>query len=147
MSNEYQTLIPNNGWIVDIDGLDTPHFHKLQGLSRKTGIMKIVDGATRKKFIFNDEVVDYGPITLVRARDNSAADKQITDWVKVAFKDGEKRNGSFVQYHRGQEVLRILFTGLTVSENTYGDFDTMASGDGARSDITVVCEVEHWEEA
>ena len=44
-------------------------------------------------------------------------------------------------------MLRILFTGLTVSENTYGDFDTMASGDGARSDITVVCEVEHWEEA
>jgi len=142
----FETLVPNNGWIVEIPGLETPHFHKLQGLNRKTGVMTIVDGATRKRYKFNDEVVDYGQITLVRAKDNSPADTQLADWVKAAFRDGEKRNGSFIQYHRGKEVLRILFTDLMVSENSYNDFDTMATGDGARSDMTVICEVGHWEE-
>lgn len=143
----YENLIPANGWIVEIPGLDTPHFHRLEGLSRKTGVMMVVDGATKKKQYFSDEVVEYGPITLVRSRDNSPADKQLTDWVKDAFANGTKRNGSFVQYARGQEVLRILFTDLFVSENSYATFDNFATGDNARSDVTIVCQVGHWEEA
>ncbi|MFH0989836.1 MAG: hypothetical protein V1799_07460 [bacterium] len=147
MEQKPNDLIPINGWVFELPGLTSPHFHKLSGIGVKTGTMTIIDGGTNMAFNFSDGIEENGAITMTRTRDNSAADGVFAKFVRDVIKTGVKVNGSFVQYRHGKQVLKILFTGLLMNDFKYNDFDTSGKGDGAKSDQTYVAQVDHWEEA
>jgi hypothetical protein len=139
-------LIPVNGWtITSLPGLVSPAFHKLQGLSKKTGIMTTIDAGTNRQLNFSDGIEECGPITLLRTRDGSPDDAAF-----AAFFDntltGKKVNGVFTQYRHGKEVLKIAFTGLVFGDYSLTDFDTNQKGDSAKSDQKYQAHVDHWEE-
>jgi len=140
-------LIPINGWVMELPGLTSPHFHKLSGLSIKTGHMQIIDGGTNATFNFSDGIEECGPITMSRTRDGSAADKTFAQFVRDVISKGSKINGSFVQYRFGKQVMSILFTGLLMNDYKITDFDTSGKGESAKSDQTYTAQVDHWEDS
>ena len=83
-------LIPQNGWVMELPGLASPHFHKLQGVSTKTGHMTIVDGGTNISYNFSDGIAENGAITLVRTRDGSPDDVAFANFVRDVQKNGKK---------------------------------------------------------
>ena len=139
-------LIPVNGWTMELPGLSSPQFHKLQGLSKKTGVMTVIDGGTNRAFNFSDGILECGPITFTRTRDGSSDDKAFAQFIADAIKSGKKVNGTFVQYRHGKQSLKILFTGMLMNDYKLSDFDTASKGDGAKSDQTYVAQVDNWEE-
>jgi len=139
-------LIPVNGWVMELPGLTSPQFHKLQGLSKKTGVMTTIDGGTNRQFSFSDGILECGPITIVRTRDGSADDKAFAAYVADVVASGKKINGTFVQFRHGKQVLKVLFTGLLMNDYKLSDFDTLSKGDGSKSDQTYVAQVDNWEE-
>ena len=140
-------LIPVNGWTVSIAGLVSPAFHKLQGLSKKSGVMTTIDAGTNQALNFSDGIEECGPVTLIRTRDGSADDKAFGQLINGAIQKGSKLNGSMTQYRFGKQVMKILFIGMLASEYSLSDFDTNGKGDGAKSDQKLVAQVDHWEEA
>lgn len=140
-------LIPQNGWVMELPGLSSPHFHKLQGVSTKTGHMTIVDGGSNIAYNFSDGIAENGAITLSRTRDGSPDDVVFANFVRDVQKNGKKVNGAFTQYRFGKPVMKILFNGLLMEDYKLSDFDTSAKGDGAKSDQTYVAAVDHWEDA
>lgn len=146
MEQKPNDLIPINGWVMELPGLTSPHFHKLSGLSVKTGHMTIIDGGTNATFNFSDGIEENGPITMTRTRDGSSVDKAFSQFIRDVVSKGSKINGSFVQYRFGKQVIKILFTGLLMSEYKLTDFDTSGKGDSAKSDQTYTAQVDHWED-
>ena len=144
--NAPNDLIPVNGWLMELPGLTSPHFHKLQGLAKKTGQMTVIDGGTNQSFNFSDGIAECGAITISRSRDGSADDKAFAQFINDVIASGKKINGTFVQYRFGKQVLKILFTGLLMNDYKMTDFDTHGKGDSAKSDQTYVAAVDDWEE-
>jgi hypothetical protein len=140
-------LMPNNGWIMELPGLTSPQFHKLQGLSTKTGVMTIVDGGSNQTYSFSDGIEENGPITIVRTRDGSGDDTTFANFVRNVRLSGKKVNGTFTQYRHGKVAMKVLFTGLLMNDYKVSDFDTAGKGDSAKSDQTYVAQVDHWEDA
>ena len=139
-------LIPVYGWVLDLPGMSSPQFHKLQGLSKKTGVMTIIDGGTNTAFNFSDGIEENGPVTITRPRNGSADDKAFASFIASAIATGKKINGSMTQRRHGKVVLKILLTGLLMNDYKLTDFDTQSKGDGAKSDQTYIAHVDHWEE-
>jgi len=138
-------LYPVNGWLMELPGLTSPAFHKLQGLSKKTGLMTTVDGGTNVQLSFSDGIVEHGPVTLVRTRDGSANDNAFAAFFAEAVK-GKKLNGVMTQKRNGVQIMKIMFTGCLFNEYSLTDFDTNGKGDSAKSDQKAVAQVEGWEE-
>jgi hypothetical protein len=140
-------VLPTNGWLMDIDAGDhnlrSPHFHKVTGMSRKTGTLEVVDGGTNYKMYFTDGILDHGNVTIVRSRDGSADDQAFAEFIRDCFATGKKRSGSLIQYRFGKQVLEIRFKGLLCHEYALTDFDTAGSD---KSDQTYTCAADWWED-
>lgn len=119
-----------NGWYLDIpvagimtDGL----FETLEGMSKSSGIVEVVDAGTNKKYKFTDQLTDYGEMTLTRPYNGSAADRAMEALVNTMIENGLKVPVKAVKLHQGQEVLTIIFEGFAFNAANYPTLDVNGS--------------------
>lgn len=119
-----------NGWYLNIpvaginaDGL----FETLEGMSKSSGVVEVVDAGTNKKFKFTDQLTDYGEMTLTRPYNGSAADRAMEVLVNTMIENGLKLPVTAVKMHQGQEVLTIIFEGFAFNAVNYPTFDVGGS--------------------
>lgn len=143
MSYKPTDALTANHYYFEVPGLISPHFHKLEGISLKSGEVFIVDGSTNVKHKFSSQLKDFGDITLTRTRDGSVDDKSMNVLVQKCINDGFRFDGNLVKMHNGQEAFRILFLGLRIKEVTLPSLDTSSE---ERFDTKYVCSVSEWVE-
>lgn len=136
-----QALYVSNGWYLEIPGLISPHFETLEGLSKKTGTVDIVDAGTNIKYKFNSQIIDFGEITLTRTLDGSSDDIVFKQLVDSSIDLGIKYVGVLVKMHFGREVYRIAFEGLAFKEYNFPTFDVNAE---EKQTISVPATVDVW---
>lgn len=126
---------------MELPGLVSPHFETLEGLSLKTGIVDIVDAGTNIKYKFNDQIIDFGQITLSRTADGSSDDAAFEQLVQAGIRTGVTYVGALVKLHFGVEVYRIFMNGIGFKEFNWPTFD-VNSGEKLRQ--SVVATVQEW---
>ena len=121
-----QDVYVTNGWYLNIpvpgimaDGL----FETLEGMSKSSGVVEVVDAGTNRKYKFTDQLTDYGEMTLTRPYNGSAADRAMEALVTTMIENGIKVPVSAVKMHQGKEVFTILFEGFSFSAANYPTFD------------------------
>ena len=121
-----QDIYVTNGWYLNIpvpgimaDGL----FETLEGMSKSSGVVEVVDAGTNRKYKFTDQLTDYGEMTLTRPYNGSAADRAMEALVTTMIENGIKVPVSAVKMHQGKEVFTILFEGFSFSAANYPTFD------------------------
>lgn len=119
-----------NGWYLNIpvaginaDGL----FETLEGMSKSSGTVEVVDAGTNRKYKFTDQLTDYGEMTLTRPYNGSSADRAMEVLVNTMIENGLKLPVTAVKMHQGQEVLTIIFEGFAFSAANYPTFDVSGS--------------------
>lgn len=119
-----------NGWYLNIpvpgimsDGL----FETLEGMSKSSGVVEVVDAGTNRKYKFTDQITDYGEMTLTRPYNGSAADRVMEILVNTMIENGVKVPVTAVKMHQGKEVLTIIFEGFGFSAANYPTFDVGGS--------------------
>lgn len=119
-----------NGWYLNIpvpgimsDGM----FETLEGMSKSSGTVEVVDAGTNRKYKFTDQLTDYGEMTLTRPYNGSAADRAMEVLVNTMIENGIKVPVTAVKMHQGQEVLTIIFEGFAFSAANYPTFDVGGS--------------------
>lgn len=105
-----------NGWYLELPGLNSPQFETLEGLSKKTGTVQIVDGGSNIVHKFNDQIIDFGQITLSRTSDGSSDDIALDAMVDLSIRTGVQYVGALVKMHFGVEIYRIMFLGMGFKE-------------------------------
>lgn len=144
-------VIPVNGWLMSLDPINvksgmisliSPHFHKVSGLSKKTGSMEVVDGGTNAKIHFSDGIREHGDVTISRSRDGTVDDQAFSRFIDTCFESGGKVSGTMTQYRYGRQVMEIRFTGLLFNEYNLADFDTQGSD---KSDQSYTAKCDKWE--
>src|SRR5205823_13673857 len=81
---------------------------------------------TNRKFFFSDGIVEHGPITITRTRDNSPEDAAFAKFFEDAAKGG-KIDGTLIQTRNGKPCCKIKFQGLLMNELGLADMDVMGS--------------------
>ena len=121
-----QDVYVTNGWYLNIpvpgimaDGL----FETLEGMSKSSGVVEVVDAGTNRKYKFTDQLTDYGEMTLTRPYNGSTADRAMEALVTTMIENGIKVPVSAVKMHQGKEVFTILFEGFSFSAANYPTFD------------------------
>ena len=121
-----QDVYVTNGWYLNIpvpgimaDGL----FETLEGISKSSGVVEVVDAGTNRKYKFTDQLTDYGEMTLTRPYNGSTADRAMEALVTTMIENGIKVPVSAVKMHQGKEVFTILFEGFSFSAANYPTFD------------------------
>lgn len=119
-----------NGWYLDTavpgllaDGL----FETLEGMSKSSGVVEVVDAGTNRKYKFTDQITDYGEMTLTRPYNGSSADRAMEVLVTTMIETGAKIPVKAVKMHQGKEVLTIIFEGFAFSAANYPTFDVGGS--------------------
>lgn len=134
--------VPQNGWVLELPGMDSPHFSKLSGLKQSVDTTKIVDGGTNREFYFSAGILKVEPVTMMRARDGGSSgsvhDRKFRNFFEVAASTGAKFNGTMIQYRFGQPVLQIQFLGMLVHEFSDGDFDTESNDKSMQTAVATV---------
>ena len=143
MSSKPTDALTANHFEFEVPGLISPHFHKLEGISQKSGEVFIVDGSTNIKHKFSSQLKDFGDITLTRTLDGSVDDISMRLLVKQCMDNGFRFDGNLVKKHNGKEAFRILFLGLRIKEVQYPSLDTSSE---ERFDVKYVCSVSEWDE-
>lgn len=115
-----------NGWVMEITdaSLSSPNFQRLEGLDREVEQVEVADGGTGLIRKFHGGITRYADITLVRIRDGSANDQNMSKFVDTYFLDGKKHNGTFIKYHHGKVVRRISFVGLGAKKETWPSYNS-----------------------
>ena len=121
-----QDIYVTNGWYLNIpvpgimaDGL----FETLEGMSKSSGVVEVVDAGTNRKYKFTDQLTDYGEMTLTRPYNGSTADRAMEALVTTMIENGIKVPVSAIKMHQGKEVFTILFEGFSFSAANYPTFD------------------------
>ena len=121
-----QDIYVTNGWYLNIpvpgimaDGL----FETLEGMSKSSGVVEVVDAGINRKYKFTDQLTDYGEMTLTRPYNGSTADRAMEALVTTMIENGIKVPVSAVKMHQGKEVFTILFEGFSFSAANYPTFD------------------------
>ena len=121
-----QDVYVTNGWYLNIpvpgimaDGL----FETLEGMSKSSGVVEVVDAGTNRKYKFTDQLTDYGEMTLTRPYNGSTADRAMEALVTTMIENGIKVPVSAVKMHQGKEVFTILLEGFSFSAANYPTFD------------------------
>lgn len=136
-------LFASSHWTFEIPGTTFPNFQKLEGISKTSGEISVVDGTTNIKHKFSSQIKDYGEITLTRPYDGSVDDDFMRALEVFSFEGGNRFDGNLVKYHNGVEVFRIMFFGLRLKEITHPSLDTSAE---ERYDVAYKCSVSEWTE-
>lgn len=130
-----------NGWYLELPGLVSPHFQTLSGLSKKTGRTEIVDAGTNIKFKFNDQIIDFGEITLARTMDGSSDDPVFRALVDASIHFGIKHAGVLIKRHHGVPVFSIAFDGLKFETYEHPEYDVNS---GNQLSIRTLASVDIW---
>lgn len=136
-------LFTTNHWTFEIPGLNFPNFQKLEGISKTSGEISIVDGTTNIKHKYSSQLRDFGDITLTRPYDGSADDIAMQALEKASFDTGARFDGHLVKYHNGVEVFRIMFFGLRIKEVKHPNLDVAAE---EAYNVMLTISVSEWEE-
>lgn len=119
-----------NGWYLNIpvEGINSDGlFETLEGMSKSSGTVEVVDAGTNRKYKFTDQLTDYGEMTLTRPYNGSAADRAMEALVNTMIENGLKLPVTAVKMHQGQEVLTIIFEGFAFNAANYPNFDVGGS--------------------
>ena len=135
--------ITTGHWYFEIPGLISPHFQALEGISRETGEVTVVDGATNITHKFSAQIKKFGDITLTRPYDGSVDDVSVNALYRKCEDEGFRFDGSLVKMHNGKEVFRILFMGMRIKRREHPNLATEGED---RYDVKYVCSVSQWEE-
>jgi hypothetical protein len=100
-------LFVQNGWYLELPGLNAPHFETLEGVQENSNTVEIVDAGTNKKHKFGTQIIDYGEMTLTRTRQGTPEDALLSAMVKECIERGLKVPCVAVKLHKQQEVFRI----------------------------------------
>jgi hypothetical protein len=139
--NRPTALYTNNNWYFEIPGLVSPHFHTLEGISKTSGEVTIVDGGTNIRHKFSNQLKDFGDITLTRAYDGSIDDIAIQALSRLSFDTCQRFDGNLVKMHCGKEVFRILFLGARVKEEIHPTLSTEGTD---KYDVRYVLSISEW---
>lgn len=127
-----------NGWYLEFPGLLSPHFETLEGVSRKSNTVSIVDGGTNKMHKFGTQIIDYGDMTLTRTMQNNTDDKVLAAIADDMILRGLRLPVMAVKLHHQKEVFRILFQDFRISEHTMPNFD-VNSEDKFTANFSATC--------
>ena len=141
MSTKPTAAMVANHFVFEVPGLISPHFHKCEGINRKTGEVFIVDGFTNIKHKFSSGLKEFGDITLTRTPDGSVDDVTMSALVDQCMNEGFRFDGHLIKYHNGQEAFRIVFLGMLVKEEQEPSLDTSSE---ERYDQKYICSVSEW---
>ena len=136
-------LLTDNGWYIDMQGLISPQFHSFEGLERKTGEVKIVDGATNITYKFSDQLKDFGEITLIRTKDGSVDDITMVALTDNCINNGFRFDFQLVKNHNGNPVFRILVLGARIKSEAHPSLKTDGTG---KYDMKYMLSVTEWVE-
>lgn len=101
-----------NGWYLELPGLVSPHFETLEGISRQTNTVSIVDAGSNRKYNFSGQISDFGQMQLTRTTQGTVDDSSLAVLVRSMIELGIKVPCVAVKKHNSREVYRILFTGF-----------------------------------
>ena len=139
-----QDIYVTNGWYLNIpvpvimaDGL----FETLEGMSKSSGVVEVVDAGTNRKYKFTDQLTDYGEMTLTRPYNGSTADRAMEALVTTMIENGIKVPVSAVKMHQGKEVYTILFEGFSFSAANYPTFDVAGT---EKSTVSYTAHCDGW---
>lgn len=134
-------LYTSNHWTLEIPGLVSPHFHKVEGIEQKSGEVSIVDGSTNIKHKFSSQLKEYNDIVITRAMDGSVDDQTMKVLVQQCMNIGFTFDAMLVKMHNGQEVFRILILGARIKNYAHPSLDTSAE---ERYDLKYTLSVSEW---
>lgn len=133
----------NNGWYFEVPGLVSPQFQQLEGISKTSGEVVVVDGATNIKHKFSSQLKDFGDIVLTRPKDGSIDDTTMRVLEDQCLNTGFRFDGNLVKLHNGQEVFRILFLGMRIKKVEHPSLNT---GGEDLYNMKYTCSVSEWVE-
>lgn len=136
-------LYTNNNWYFEMQGLVSPHFHTLEGISKTTGEITIVDGGTNITHKFSSQIKQFGDITLTRSKDGSVDDVAIAALRDLCMDTALRFDANLVKLHHGNEVFRIMFLGARIKEENH---PTLSTDGEERYDVRYVLSVSEWVE-
>ncbi|RME03680.1 MAG: phage tail protein [Planctomycetota bacterium] len=139
-----------NEFYLKIDGIPSPAFTKVSGLSDgETGTIEQIDPKTNEVHKISSGVVKFEPLTLERNLDGTPEDKLLYEWFQEVFKisDAEKdqgssttrRNGSIHKLHFGKEVMAWTIREAWIKSSKYTDLE---AGSENMMKLTIVLEHE-----
>lgn len=137
----------NNGWYLDIpiagigvDGL----FETLEGLSKESGVVEVVDAGTNKKYKFTNQMQDFGNLTLTRSYNGSNADRALKALVDTMISTGVKLPQVIAhKMHHGKEVLCYVIEGFAFNSMTMPSFNTAGTD---KFTVSYGAHCDGWEE-
>ena len=122
-------------FLVEIEGIESPGIIRVSGLS--DGAVVAIDqpdasqNVTHKVSARN---IRYDDLVLVRHVDGGAGDEAFRKWFTAAFaRNGtgrgsqDRRNGSVVKRHFGEEVMRFAFEGAWIKSSRFSDLDAASN--------------------
>lgn len=143
MSTRPTDLYTNNHFLIEIPGLISPKFHKVEGIEENSGEVTIIDGYTNVEHKFSSQLKKYSDITLTRAKDGSIDDFSMREIVRQCMNNGLRFDANLVKMHNGQEVFRIVMLGMRIKTNAHPNLDT--SGE-EKYDMKYTLSVSEWVE-
>ena len=144
MSTKPVDALTANHFYIEMAGLVSPHFQKIEGISKKSGEVVIIDGSTNTKHKFSDQLKEVGDITLTRVYDGSVDDITMRLLVEQCLNEGFRFDINMVKMHNGQEAFRIIILGMRIKEVQHPNYDT---GSTERLEVKYVCSVSDYVEA
>lgn len=135
----------NNGWYLNlpVPGVGTNGlFETLAGLNKSTGVVEVVDAGTNRKYKFNDQIIDFGEITLTRPYNGTAADRALEVCVQTMIETGLKLEGvTAIKMHWGKEVFAFVFEGFAFSAMQMPDMDVAGT---EKYTVTYTAHCDNW---
>lgn len=116
-------LYVQNGWYLEIPGIESPHFETLEGLGRAGNSVEIVDGGTNKKHKFSSQIIDFTDMTLTRTSQGNSVDQLLYNLADDMILRGLRMPVVAVKLHHGQEVFRVLLEEFRFSAQNFPNFD------------------------
>lgn len=138
MSAKPVDALTANHFYFEVPGLVSPHFQKIEGISKKSGEVFIVDGSTNTKHKFSSQLKECGDITLTRVYDGTVDDYTMKALTEQCLNEGFRFDGNLVKLHNGQEAFRIIFLGLRIKEVQHPNLDTASE---ERYEVKYICSV------
>ncbi len=115
-----------NGWSIEgIPGLVSPHFETLEGLSKSTQSVNIVDAGTNRRYKFPGQIMEFGDMSITRTLQGTTDDAVLENLVEVMMQTGLKLPAcQAVKRHHGVIVFTVLFEGFRFTSKAHPAMDT-----------------------
>jgi len=116
-------LYVTNGWYLELPGVVSPHFETLEGVSKNSNTVAIVDSGTNRRYKFGTQIIDYGDMILTRTLQGTPDDVTLDATTEAMIQLGLKVNAVAIKLHHLTEVFRLVFEGFRIVSVSYPSFD------------------------